>query len=85
MNMRDEVVTLAPGFGSAFDIAENGRRNRPAVGSGQEREHALFPSFQALQLAGSFGRHQDGAGAQHQTLRREGHRRAGEGGALARE
>jgi len=83
--MCGEVVAFTARLRSPLDIAEHRRRNRPAVGSGQEREHALFPSFQALQLAGSFGRHQDGAGAQHQTLRREGHRRAGEGGALARE
>jgi hypothetical protein len=65
MEMRREVVAFAPGFGGAFDIAQNGRRNRLVVGGGQEREHLLFPAFQALQLADTLGRHQDGSRAQH--------------------
>jgi hypothetical protein len=82
MNMGSEVVPLAPGFGRALDIAENGGRGSRAVGGGQEREYLLLLALQALQLAHTFGRNENGAGAQHQALQREDHRRAGEGGGL---
>jgi hypothetical protein len=84
MNMGGEVVAFAPGFGGALDVAENGGRNRHAVGGGQEREYLLLLALQALQLAHTFGRNENGARAQHQALRGEDHRRARQGGAPAR-
>jgi hypothetical protein len=84
MEMRREVVAFAPGFGRALDIAEDGGRDRSAIGGGQQCEHLLFPAFQAFQLAGALGWHEDRAGAQHKTLRREDHGRASERGAPVR-
>jgi hypothetical protein len=84
MNMGGEIVSLAPALGGAFDIADNRGRHGYAVGSGQQREHLLFAAFQALQLPGALRGHQDGAGAQHQALRRQHHHGTGEDDGLAR-
>jgi hypothetical protein len=84
MEMRREVVAFAPGLGGALDIVENGGSDCRAIGGGQQCEHLLFPAFQAFQLAGALGWHEDRAGAQHKTLRREDHGRASERGAPAR-
>ena len=84
MDMGGEVVALAPRFGGAFDVAENGGRDGPAISGRQECEHLPFPACQAFQPAQALSRNQDGARAQHQTPRRKDHRPAGERRARAR-
>jgi hypothetical protein len=66
MNVGGVIVALAPALGGAFNIGENRRRNRCAIGRGQQREHLLLTALQAFQLAGTVGRQQDGTSAKHQ-------------------
>jgi hypothetical protein len=65
MNVRGEIVARCPGFGGAFNIAENRGRNRCAISGGQQREHLLLAALQAFQLAGALRWQQNGAGTEH--------------------
>lgn len=65
MNVREAIVTVAPSFRGASDIAKYRGRHGFAVGGGQQRQHARLLPIEACEPARSVSRDQHGAGTQH--------------------
>jgi hypothetical protein len=68
VNVRKAIVAFTPRSRSAFDIAQDRRVYRLAVGGGQKRQHTRLLASQASQPAHTVGGDHDSAGAEHETI-----------------
>ena len=84
MDVRQTSIALPPGFYGATNVAQDGRCYCPPVGRGQQCEDPRFLTAQILQLTRPLCPQEYRAGAQHKSVRCEGHYRVHWHGAYSR-
>ena len=84
MDVRQTFISLPPGFGGAFNVAQDGWCHCFPVGRSQQCEDPRFLTAQVLQPTWSLCPQEYRAGAQHEPVRRDGHYRVHWHGAFSR-